>query len=111
MVTGIMSCMGSSKHASVARQIDRRIVQMVTRPQPISLSEDERQVKTRPVHRAERPRPVRAWVRFPETPIETDAMAIAWTDRAVLVEWRDADGRRYECWVWASAVESVERDR
>ncbi|GAB2471888.1 hypothetical protein GCM10007967_28040 [Xylanimonas ulmi] len=35
---------------------------------------------------------------------ETDADAIAWTRRAVHVEFIDKHGRKDSAWVWASAV-------
>ena len=91
----------------VGAQMDRRINQMVTRPQPISLSDLELDKDHQPVRTPSTPVPVWAWVRFPEAPIRASGRAIAWTDRAVLVEWEDADGRTYRAWVWASAVERI----
>lgn len=48
--------------------------------------------------------PVRAWVLW-ETGTEelVDAVATAWTSRAVLVAW-GAPPHQHEAWVWAGAV-------
>lgn len=101
--------MGTSKRYAhvVGAQIDRRLNDFVTRPQPISLSDRELDAEHQQPTVAEQPIPVRAWVRFPETPIRTTGWAVAWTERAVLVEWEDGDGRPYRAWVWANAVERV----
>ncbi|ACZ32469.1 hypothetical protein Xcel_3470 (plasmid) [Xylanimonas cellulosilytica DSM 15894] len=55
--------------------------------------------------RPSEPIPVRVWlvtVRGDE--FETDAVALAWTRRAVNVEYIDKHGRRDSAWVWAGAV-------
>ncbi|WP_211356099.1 hypothetical protein [Lapillicoccus jejuensis] len=51
--------------------------------------------------------PVRAWVLW-ETGTEEllDAVATAWTSRAVLVAW-GAPPHQHEAWVWAGAVTRV----
>jgi hypothetical protein len=56
------------------------------------------------VREAEAPLEVEAWVRFPETPVKIRGRAVAWTDRAVQVEFETRDGTRRRAWVWASAV-------
>lgn len=71
------------------------------RPKPISLTPQEAGDQVR---EAREPVDVTAWVRFPESPIEVDARAIAWTERAVLVEFRMHSGATHQAWVWASAV-------
>ena len=48
-------------------------------------------------------RSVRAWVRYPATADQVSGLALAWTPRAVYVEW-EASGT-HRAWVWASAVE------
>jgi hypothetical protein len=48
---------------------------------------------------------VEAWVRFPEHPIKVDGRAVAWTRRAVWVEFTMFSGATFRAWVWASAVE------
>lgn len=75
----------------------------LTRPSPISLSEEE--LGGAPVTRAEEPPPVEAWVRFPETPVRVSGRAVAWTSRAVLVEFVTHEGATRRAWVWASAVD------
>lgn len=80
---------------------DAAINEALIRPQPISLS--EREVGDR-VTQAARPVDVSAWVRFPESPIRVEAEAVAWTDRAVLIEFTMRDGAKRRAWVWASAV-------
>lgn len=101
--------MGTNRRypSRVAEDIGRRIEQVVTRPEPISLSDAELDKPHSKVTAAATPIPVRAWVRFPETPIRATARAIAWTERAVLVEWDTADGHTVRAWVWASAVERI----
>jgi hypothetical protein len=74
----------------------------VIRPAPISLSERERGDA---VTEAPEPVDVRAWVRFPEAPIRVEGRAVAWTDRAVWVEFTMRDGSTRRAWVWASAVD------
>lgn len=52
---------------------------------------------------ADEPTPVHAWVRYPATAIHVHGLALAWTPRAVYVEWED--GGVHRAWVWAPAVE------
>ncbi|WP_035880582.1 hypothetical protein [Cryobacterium sp. MLB-32] len=54
---------------------------------------------------ASAPAPVRAWVRYPATADQVHGLALAWTPRAVYVEWESNGAHR--TWVWASAVESA----
>lgn len=85
---------------------DAAINEALIRPQPISLSDGE---VGDHVTQAARPVDVTAWVRFPESPVRVEARAIAWTDRAVLVEFTLRDGGQRRAWVWASAVTRRER--
>ncbi|HEY8590745.1 MAG TPA: hypothetical protein VIL55_14460 [Naasia sp.] len=71
------------------------------RPRPLSLTQQEAGGEVR---EAPEPVAVTAWVRFPEAPIEVEGRAVAWTDRAVLVEFRLHSGAVHKAWVWASAV-------
>jgi hypothetical protein len=87
------------------REIDQRIEQVITRPKPISLTDEELEKDRTLVTAAKEPVPVRAWVRYPETVIRATGVALAWTDRAVLVEWETAGGGVASAWVWASAVQ------
>jgi hypothetical protein len=85
---------------------DSAINEAVTRPTPISLSPAEIGGH---VTDAVDGLPVTAWVRFPETPIQVEGKAVAWTDRAVWVEFTMHNGRTLRAWVWASAVKRRSR--
>ena len=74
-----------------------------TRPRPLSLSEEELGDQT--ITKAETPIVVEAWVRFPEQAIRVRGTAVAWTARAVWVEFSMRDGSTKRAWVWASAVD------
>lgn len=80
------------------------IHETVTRPRPISLSKDELGADEL-AQPADEPIEVKAWVRFPETPIRVSGRAIAWTKRAVWIEFTMKSGITHRVWVWASAVE------
>ena len=81
---------------------DSAVTEAVLRPRPISLSPEEIGATTVPPAGA--PVDVDAWVRFPETAVRVHGRAIAWTDRAVQVEFELRDGAPRVAWVWASAV-------
>lgn len=52
----------------------------------------------------------RAWLQFPDRTLEVEARVIAWTERAVLVEW--GFGQAAEtAWLWWDAVRSVHFSR
>ena len=68
---------------------------------PFSLTAEE--LGRLPVTMAPEPVPVLAWVRLPALPTHVQARALAWTQRAVYVEWEHRGLHR--AWVWASAVE------
>jgi hypothetical protein len=70
-------------------------------PRPFSLTRDE--LGELPVTMAKAPTPVFAWVRYPAIATRVQGVAVAWTQRAVYVEWEDRGTHR--AWVWASAVE------
>ncbi|WP_133163814.1 hypothetical protein [Cryobacterium zongtaii] len=55
------------------------------------------------------PTHVLAWVRYPAIADHVRALALAWTPRAVYVEWEDRGTHR--AWVWASAVERTSADQ
>jgi hypothetical protein len=56
-----------------------------------------------PVYDLPAPDSVLAWLQFPDRALEVEAHVIAWTDRAVLVEW--GFGQAAEAaWVWRDAV-------
>ena len=70
---------------------------------PYSLTDSE--LGGLPAVLASAPTPVRAWVRYPATADQVRGLALAWTPRAVYVEWEGSGTHR--TWVWASAVESA----
>ena len=53
------------------------------------------------------PIPVEAWVSFatPATPVRVEGRAVAWTARAVQLEYDLKDGTSRRVWVYASAVD------
>lgn len=56
-----------------------------------------------PVYDLAEPDPVLAWVTFPDRYLEVEARVLAYTERAVLVEWGFSQAA--ECaWVWRDAV-------
>lgn len=56
-----------------------------------------------PVYDLAEPNPVLAWITFSDRSLEVEARVIAYTERAVLVEWGFGQGA--ECaWVWRDAV-------
>ena len=70
-------------------------------PRPFSLTAGE--LGDLPVTMAKAPTPVLAWVRYPAIATRVQGVALAWTQRAVYIEWEDRGTHR--AWVWASAVE------
>ena len=56
-----------------------------------------------PVYDVAEPDPVLAWVTFPDRRIEVEARVIAYTERAVLVEWGFGQASE-SAWVWLDAV-------
>jgi hypothetical protein len=56
-----------------------------------------------PVFDLPTPDPVLAWLHFTDRALEVEAQVIAWTDRAVLVEWGFGQSAE-SAWVWRDAV-------
>lgn len=56
-----------------------------------------------PVYDLAEPDPVLAWVTFSDRILEVEARVLAYTDRAVLVEWGSGQGAD-TAWVWRDAV-------
>jgi hypothetical protein len=88
-------------------QMNRRITEMMLKPKPVTLTEAELDVENDPITEAEQPVKVRAWVRYPETVARMEGKAVAWTSRAVKLQWESADHEMREAWVWASAVDRL----
>jgi hypothetical protein len=93
--------MGSNKRYG-SDITDAAINEAVIRPRPISLTPAE--IGELDVVEPPQPEPVKAWVRYPETPIQVEARAVAWTRRAVKVERTMRGGALHQAWVWRSAV-------
>jgi len=83
----------------------RAINEALVRARPLSLSAAEVGEPLPAAPSQREPIPVTAWVRFPESPVQIEGMAVDWRDRAVQVEFEMMDGRTFKVWVWASAVE------
>lgn len=101
--------MGQNKRydAWSARRMELQITEVLIRPEPISLTEAELDTENNPVTKAQEPVPIQAWARYPETPARVKGRAIAWTKRAVQIEWEDVRGQTHRAWVWASAVDKI----
>ena len=85
--------------------MDDRIAQRIMASgEPESLTPAELQLDSEPLTRTPVPRPVKVWVRYGGVPVKVDAVAVAWTGRAVAVKW-ETPGGEHRAWVWASAVE------
>jgi len=99
--------LGTSKRyaAHYDRLMDGRVLESVMRDrQPMSLTPPELELDILPLTRTPQPESVRAWVRYGDTAVRIEGRAVAWTPRAVAVEW-DAPGGVHRAWLWASAVE------
>jgi len=59
-----------------------------------------------PVFDLASPDPVFAWLMFSDRVLEVEARVIAWTDRAVLVEWGFGQAAE-SAWVWRDAVRTA----
>lgn len=90
---------------AVDRRMDANIAMRSGTPQ--SLTDAELELSVQSIIRAPQPVACRAWVRYPEGPAKVDARAVAWTLRAVAIEWDAPDRRVHRAWVWASAVSSA----
>ncbi len=85
-------------------------------PQPVPPSELAHTLTPdqygQPVKRADRPIPALAWIRHGDGHQHlVDAVATAWTPRAVQVEYANDRGSGRSVWVWANAVIRRSDDR
>lgn len=100
--------MGSNRRfaAQVDARMDARIAERIMRSgAPLSLSSVELQLDVQPLTRTPMPEAVRVWVRYPSAALQVNALAVAWTPRAVAVKWPGPDESEHRAWVWASAVD------
>lgn len=89
----------------VDARMDERILERVSSDGPLqTLTPGELELDRHPLTITPRPEPVRAWVRFGDTPVRVDAEAVRWTPRAIGIRFC-VRGRELRTWVWASAVE------
>lgn len=103
---GIIPAVGTSKRYAhvVDAQMNERILERAAQTgklQTLSAAElelDRLAVTIDPI-----PKPVKAWVRFGETPVLVDAEACRWTSRAVGLRFH-VRGREHRCWVWMGAI-------
>ena len=76
-------------------RIDSSIEAVAVRPKPIGLTDEELDLEHHLVRKAAQPIPVKVWVRFPETVIRPNALAVAWSERAVQVRWTGHAGQEF----------------
>ena len=102
--------MGTNKRyaSSVDRRVGERALEAATRGvPPTSLTDVELELDTYPLTKTPRPHAVRAWVRYGPVALRVEARAVAWTTRAVALEWTSPGEEMHRAWVWASAVEAL----
>ena len=88
--------------------MDHRILErVIAETTPSSLNDVELELDVQPLTRPPRALPVTAWVRYGETSVKIEGRAVAWTARAVAVQWKTPAGEVHRAWVWASAVMGV----
>jgi hypothetical protein len=78
---------------------------------PTSLVDEELELGEQPLTKTPKPLPVTAWVRYGQSPLKITGRAVAWTSRAVAIEWKTPTGAVHRAWVWSSAVEGLEADQ
>jgi len=101
--------LGTNKRyaTSTDRQMSDRAGQVIMRDsEPVSLTDTELDLDRYDVTRTRNPRPVSAWVRYGAVPLRVEARAVAWTERAVAIEWTTPAGESHHAWVWASSVDN-----
>jgi hypothetical protein len=81
---------------------DQALAESLVRAKPITLGPQEIGPD---VVEADEPIEVVAWVTFREATVHLSARAVAWTERAVRVEFTMRDGSQLSAWIWASAVD------
>ncbi len=57
-----------------------------------------------PVHQADDPVPVTAWIQNRRGHHQVEAVCLAWTPKAARVRYVDEHGREGFAWLWANAV-------
>ncbi|MEI2268125.1 hypothetical protein OHB93_02250 [Microbacterium sp. No. 7] len=98
--------MGTSKRYAhvVDARMDERILRQIAESGPLqNLTAEELELDRMALAVDPFPKPVRARVRFGNTPVQVNAVAVRWTTQAVGVEFT-IGGKTYRCWVWRGAV-------
>ena len=90
----------NSRHGSDVSQ--SAVNEMVTRPKPIGLTPAE---IGDAITEAREPIEIESWIRDPEAVVRVRGRAVAWTKKAVQIEYVTHSGATLRAWVWASAVE------
>ena len=103
--------MGTSKR--YAEQVGRRMGERADEAAirglaPTSLTDAELELDSLPLTKTPQPHEVRAWVRYGAVAVRVTARAVAWTPRAVALEWKAPSGEVQRAWVWASAVAAMD---
>ncbi len=57
-----------------------------------------------PIHQADEPLPVAAWIQTRAGHHLVEGVAVAWTPKAAHIRYVDEHGREGYAWVWANAV-------
>lgn len=93
------------------RLADERILETLASKAPLqTLTAAELELQQVPLTIDPKPRRrVRAWVRFGNTPVRVEAVAVRWTPHAVGIEFQVA-GTMQRCWVWEGAVEGLSEE-
>ena len=103
--------MGTNKRyaSAVDSRMDARIAERIMRSgAPQSLTPAELDLSGLPLTRDPTPAPVHEWVRYPDSVIEVDAVAVAWTSCAIALRWKGPNDEEYRAWVWAGECRESE---
>jgi hypothetical protein len=87
------------------RMNEQNLERLMSEREPVSLTSEEVELDCQPLTRTPKPESVRAWVRYGDTAVKVDGIAVAWTPRAVAVTWKTPGGGDHGAWLWACAVE------
>jgi hypothetical protein len=85
---------------------DSIILRIMHSGPPQSLSPEELALETMPVTRAPVSPAIRAWVRYPDGPLQVEGEAVAWSASALAIRWPVGDVV-HKAWVWSSPVERL----
>ena len=89
--------------------MDRVIEQIITRPRPVWLTDEEVDLDHDPAIESPAPTPAVAFVRFHEAVVRPEVEVLAWNEHAVRIRFTTRDGQKHEGWVWKDAVRTRPR--